>query len=408
MRGARRAARGRRFGAGFLALVLAALPAACSYADDEPGLFGRTPAAAPSGTEDSGRTPDSTAPVPVLGEATWTSADPPGIPIRIAIHGVRRVPGGTVLDWSVTALSGPGGVPGEAIAGGLRLNLDEPRDAVLVDAPAGQVYRPLLSRDGSNRCLCAPAHLAQDDLALDVPRLLQVAYPALPASTRVIDVSIAPVPVFSRVPVTAIGEVSAPIAETDLARPMEADPPLGRTADFTLSSGQRFAIEVEAVVASGTLTSVVWTLEARSRGPGPGPGLRPELSRNGAWRVTPLRLGRAEGDGPACLCLDPVVWREQLEEPGRRVTVVTNLGEISRGTTVVDVVFPGVPPLRDLRVTTASDGAYRSGGTARGPRQTWTYRTTHAQPGWRLYNWPTPPPKITAADFTATVDLILR
>src|ERR671916_892207 len=204
MRGARWVARGRRLGSGLRAL---ALLTGCTYADREPGLFGRTPAAGPSSTGSTAEGPDSTATIPVLGDATWTTVDPPGIPIRIAIHGVRRVPGGTVLDWSVTALSGPGGAPGEAIAGGLRLNLDEPRDVVLVDAPAGQVYRPLLSRDGSNRCLCAPAHLAQDDLALDVPRLLQVAYPALPASTRVIDVSIAPVPVFSRVPVTAIGEV---------------------------------------------------------------------------------------------------------------------------------------------------------------------------------------------------------
>src|SRR5918995_6920824 len=127
MRGARGATRGRRLRAGFLALVLAGLLlGGCSYAEDEPGLFGRTPAAAPEETEDSGQTPDSTAPVPVLGDATWTSVDPPGIPLRIAVHGVRRVPGGTVLDWSVTALSAPGGVAGETVPGGLRLDLHEP------------------------------------------------------------------------------------------------------------------------------------------------------------------------------------------------------------------------------------------------------------------------------------------
>ncbi|HLL62087.1 MAG TPA: hypothetical protein VK401_03505 [Propionibacteriaceae bacterium] len=405
MRGARGAARCRRLAAGFLALVLATLLAGCSYADDEPGLFGRTPASSVA-TEDSGQTPDSTAPVPVLGEATWISVDPPGIPIRIAIHGVRRVPGGTVLDWSITALSAAGGRPGAPIPGGLRLDLDEPSDVALVDAPADRVYRPLLSRDGSRQCLCTPARRAQEDLALDVPRLLQVAYPPLPESARVIDVSITPVPVFSRIPVAPIGAIAAPIAETDLARPITPAAPLGRTADFRLPNGQGFAIEVEAVLASGTLTSVVWSLEARSRGPGPGPGLQPQLTRGDTWRVTPLRLRRT-GDAPACLCLDPAVWREQLEEPGRRVTVVTNLGEIPRGTTAVDVLFPGVPPLRDIRVTAASDGAYRSGGTTRGPRQTWSYRANRAQPGWRLYNWPTPAPKITADDFAATVDRLL-
>lgn len=405
MRGARGAARGRRL-AGILALVLLVLLGGCSYAEDEPGLFGRTPAPTPTGDED--QTPDSAAPVPVLGEATWTSVDPPGIPIRIAVHGVRRVPGGTVLDWSITALSGPGGVPGEPVPGGLRLSLDEARAVALVDGAARRVYRPLLSRDGSSRCLCTPARLAEEDLALDVPALLQVAFPPLPESIRAIDVSVAPVPVFARIPVTAIGEVSAPIAETDLARPVEAAPPLGRTADFTLSSGQKFAIEVEAVLASASLTSVVWSLEARSRGPGPGPGLQPQLTRKDAWRVSPLRLRPADGDGPTCLCLDPATWREQLEEPGRRITVVTNLGEIPRGTTAADVVFPGLPPLENIRVNLASDGAFRSGGTARGPRQTWTYRTNRAQPGWRLYNWPTPPPKITEGDFTGTVDPILR
>ena len=389
------------------ALLVLALLAGCSYNDDEPGLFGRTPAAESPGTEVSADTPESAAAIPVLGEATWTTVDPPDISVRIAIHGVRRVPGGTVLDWSVTALSAPGGVPGERVTGGLRLGLPEPRDVLLVDATAGRVYRPLVSRDGTNRCLCAAAELAEDDLALDEPRLLQVAYPELPESTRVIDVSVAPVPVFSRIPVTPVGQMAAPIARTDLARPVEAPGPAARTADFTLPSGQRFAIEVITVLASGSTTSVVWSIEALSRGPGPAPGLRPELTRNDAWRVTPMRLGPTEGDGPACLCLDPAAWREHLEEPGRRVTVVTNFGEIPRGTTTVDVLFPKVSPLSGIRVNPASDGAFRSAGTARAPTRSWTYRTNRPQPGWGLYAWPTPAPKITKGAFTATADPIL-
>ena len=404
MRGARWVARGRRLGSGLLAL---ALLTGCTYADREPGLFGRTPAAGPSSTGSTAEGPDSTATIPVLGDATWTTVDPPGIPIRIAIHGVRRVPGGTVLDWSITALSTPGGVPGEPVPGGLRLNLQELRDVVLVDAPAGRVYRPLVSRDGSSACLCTPVRLVEEDLALDVPRLLQVAYPELPGTIRTIDVSVAPVPVFVRVPVSPIGDVASAFGETDLARPVEAVEPNGRTVDFAQPSGQRFAIQVDAVLASGSLTSVVWSLEVLTRGPGPRPGLLPELTRNEAWRVTPLRLARSARDGPACLCLDPATWREQLEEPGRRITVVTNLAEIPRGSTSVDVLFPGVPPLRRVRVTTASDGAYRAAGSARGPQQTWTYRTNRSQPGWPLYAWPTPAPKITEGDFAATVYPIL-
>jgi hypothetical protein len=120
-----------------------------------------------------------------------------------------------------------------------------------------------------------------------------------------------------------------------------------------------------------------------------------------------MRLGRADGDGPGCLCTDPAGWKEYLEEPGRWITVVTNFGDIPRGTTTVDVLFPGVPALRDLGVTTASDGAFRAGGIARGPKQSWTYRTTRPQPGWRLYAWPTPAPVINKGDFAGRVEPIL-
>ena len=404
MSGGTRPSRVRRLAVALLALVLLT---GCTYAEREPGLFGRTPGAGPSSTDATAAGPDSTATIPVLGEATWTTVDPPGVPVRIAIHGVRRVPGGTVLDWSITALSTPGGVPGEPVSGGLRLNLQELRDVVLVDAPARKVYRPLVSRDGSSSCLCTPARLAEEDLALGVPRLLQVAFPELPESTRTIDASVAPVPVFARVPVSPIGEVAKAITETNLARPVQTEAPGGRTADFGLPSGQRFAIEVDAVLASGTLTSVVWTLEVLSRGPGPEPGLLPELTRKDTWLVSPFRLGRPARDGPQCLCLDPVTWREQLEEPGRRITVVTNLAEIPRGTTTVDVLFPRVPPLRGVPVTAASDGAYRSAGTVRAPQRTWHHRTNRSQPGWPLYAWPTPAPQITEGDFTTTVYPIL-
>jgi hypothetical protein len=393
----------RSRGAGLLALAL--LLAGCSYAD-EPGLFGRTPASAPA-DGDSASTPDGTAAVPVLGEATWTSVDPRAIPVRIAVHGVRRVSSGTVLDWSVTALSGPGGTPGQPIPGGLRLDLDELQDIALVDAAAGRVYRPLASRDSSGACLCTPVRLASQDLVLGAPRLLQVAFPALPASLRVIDVSVAPVPLFSRVPVTGVGEISAPITETDLARPVEVADPRARTPDFVLGGGQQFAIEVDAVVASGTMTSVAWTLEALSSGPGPDPGLRPELTRNDAWRVTPLLLGPADGDGPKCLCTDPATWRDRLAASGRRISVVTNFGPIPRGVTTVDVLFPGIPPLRGIGITPASDGAFRSAGAARAPRRTWTYRTKRPQPSWPLQAWPTPAPAITKGAFTGRVDPIL-
>ena len=65
--------------------------------------------------------------------------------------------------------------------------------------------------------------------------------------------------------------MSAPIAETDLARPVGPIETLGAYAGLHLPSGQRFAIDVHAVLASGTLTSVVWSIEALTPGPGPVP-----------------------------------------------------------------------------------------------------------------------------------------
>lgn len=387
------------------ALAVLALLAGCTYADREPGLFGRTSDTEPRPSETAPPVAESVAAIPVLGEAIWTAADARGIALRIAVHGVRRVPGGTVLDWSITALSGPDRATGERIEPPLPLDLEERNDVLLVDVPDGKVYRPLVARKGG-RCLCTPVELVQDDLAFNVPRLLQVAYPPLPASVRVVDVSVATAPVFSRVPVAAVGQLAVPIAESDLARPAEVTEPLGRTAELAGPRGQRFAIYANVVQGSGTLTSVGWTLQALTAGPGPEPGLRPQLTRNDSWRRTPLRTRVASGS-PACLCSDPARWREHLQQPGARVTVVTNFGEVRRGTTTVDLLFPGVPPLAGVPLTPASDGAFRSAGTKPGPRGTWTFRPDRAQPGWRLSAWPTPVPEITKDDFVATVDPIL-
>lgn len=396
-----RGPRGR--GVAATALALALVTTGCTYSDREGGLFERTPDAVESPAASPAVPPNSSGPIPLLGEATWMVADRRGIPIRIAVHGLRRVPRGTVLDWSITALSPPGGVSGEPIPGGLSIDIDEQTDVALVDA-AARVYRPLVAKD-SGRCLCVSFGLAQQNLAYDVPRLLQVAYPALPADLRVVDVSIALVPVFSRVPVAPLGEVAAPTTQTDLAAPVEWPVPVERTPEFRLANGQLFAIEVIAVLASGTLTSVVWTLESRSPGPGPPRGLQPTLTRSGAWRVLPVQVEPAEADDAGCLCADPARWRGHLTEPGRRVTVVTTLGEIPRGATTVDVDFTEVSPLTGISVRPASDAALRTAGTVPGPDRTWSFRPDRR--GWSLSSWPTPVPVISKGRFLATVDRIL-
>jgi hypothetical protein len=380
--------------------------AGCTYADREPGLFGRTPSN-PAPSAPPPFPPDSTAAVPVLGDAVWTTVGPDPIPVRIALHGLRRVPGGTVLDWSVTALSRPGRVPGEPVDGGIDLPLDEERDLALVDAAAGRIYRPLLVRDRTRRCLCAPVSSVRADAVLDEPRLLQVAFPPLPAATRLIDVWTGLAPIFTRVPVAATGQVSLALGGTDLARPAPAIEPRARSAPFRVASGQEFVVEVDAILAGASLTSVVWTLETRTRGPGDTSGL---VMQVGNGEVVPPWPAAATSSGArGCLCPDRALWRSALTEPGRRLTLVSTFAELRRGTTSVDMVLgsdtDGADVLR-VAVTAASDGAFRSAGTVETPRETWTSRIDRPQPGWPLEAWPPPVPVIEANRVLAVVDRV--
>src|SRR5215211_4002613 len=93
--------------------TLAWLLTGCSYDHVEPGLFGQSAARETSAPPIRPVTPDERAQtpnpdLPVVGEATWTSADGFDITMRVAVHAVRRTEGATVLDWSVTPLRGAG------------------------------------------------------------------------------------------------------------------------------------------------------------------------------------------------------------------------------------------------------------------------------------------------------------
>jgi hypothetical protein len=397
----------RRLGVVCLGLVL--MLTGCTYSESEPGLFGRLPAPSPTESLPPTPAPDSTAAIPVLGEAIYHSTGRIDVSVRIAVHAVRRILGGTVLDWSVTALAGPGAAPGEQLF--LELGLVEEFDVSLIDAAAAKVYRPFVSRR-LGRCLCIPAFLVEQAMVVNSPRLLQTTFARLPATTRLVEVNIATVPIFSRIPVTQAGMVQTAISETDLARPVEAQPPLASTEELSRPGGQSFVFEVDSVFASGSFTSVVWTVRARSPGRGLIGTAHPQIRRSG---VGPALRPRTATVQPAsekimqCLCPTLRNFADRLQNAGDHVTVVTNFPALPRGTTSVDVMFPAVNPLARIGVTPAPEGAYRAGSPVPADTSTWSYLWNRPLAGWSLARWPTPvPARIDTDRFTSRVDRLTR
>ena len=167
---------GRARGRGWcrMAPVVAAalvVVAGCTYSEREPGLLDReTPQ--PTVGPPSSTSPPTATPVPVTnpelpvaGESVWTSADGLDVQVRFAVHAVRRVDGGTVLDWSVTPIRAANLRPGDAVPDSVDLGLsrrwESSANVFLVDAPRRTVYRPLVRAPDSDYCLCTPIWLSQ-------------------------------------------------------------------------------------------------------------------------------------------------------------------------------------------------------------------------------------------------------
>ena len=172
-----------------LSLLLLVL-AGCTWSSTEPGLLQRREASTAPPAPPAPTNPR----LPVAGDTTWTSAEGQQVTSRIAVHAVRRGEGLTVLDWSVTPLSAPDRRTGDEVPPGFDLGLERPSSGgvniVLVDPRTKRVYRPLAHRGPSQayQCLCTPVWAAQASLHLGETRLLQVTFPALPASVRFVDV----------------------------------------------------------------------------------------------------------------------------------------------------------------------------------------------------------------------------
>ena len=423
-----------------LLLVLLLGPAGCSYDSEEPGLLGSGPTREPAPTRTAARIPPPAFPtpsrravddaVPVAGEEVWTSADGLAVTVRIAVHAVRRMPGGTVLDWSVTPISAPG-LTSPAVPAAFDLGLmSGGRPAItLVDGRAGRVHRPLLAGEPA-RCLCSPIAPGSAAWRIGVTRLMQIVFPPLPMDLDLIDVDIATVPQFSAVPVTPDGLVPQTDTRTDLARPAFGLPPYlaGPGFGYPDPDGQRIAVEPYRVVAGTFATSLVWRVQALSAGPGldraaarPLVAVDPRITGNrvsasgpvlvAGERRLPARLisDRAAGpDATACACTDLRSGLEGLRHADQVATLVTTYPPLREGVREIIVDFPGLGErLVDVQRRPELRGSSRL--PLRGSRPAPWRSDTGEPPEWTLADWPTPLPDrglVRAA--VATVDSVLR
>ncbi len=431
---------GMRRRLGWVAVAVLVLTSACARPDEEPGLFGRQtdpPTAAPSAPSPSvtAATPTVNPELPVVGEQVWTSADGLDVQVRIAVHAVRRVPGATVLDWSVTPLRAPHFTAGDAIPSSVDLGLtrwhEDNLNLFLVDVSDRHVYRPLtVARPGRPRCLCTSLVLAAHQMRIGQTRLLQISYPELPPDVASIDVDVATVPIFFHVPVTAAGFVPQATSPTDLARAADTLSVAASTRAFRYAAGgQRFIVSVDEVVASNTFTAVRWTIQTLTDGAGlqlanappfaaadavaeldnpvsaSGPHVILRGRRAADLSYRQATLSRQDGQARECLCTDLRVWSSALRGAQQLASVATTLPPLPIGAEQVDVTFPGLAALKGIRLTSASDGTVRSAVPLR--RTVRTYRPDQTPSGWSVDRWPTPVPRNQLHAYDATVDRLV-
>ena len=421
-------------------LVVLLGPAGCSYAREEPGLLGTRATRPPEPTRTAARIPAPDFPTPtrravddaapVAGEEVWTSADGLAVTVRIAVHAVRRMPGGTVLDWSVTPISAPGltspAVPAAFDPG---LTSDGRPAITLVDGRAGNVYRPLRAGEPA-RCLCSPIAPGSAAWRIGVTRLMQIVFPLLPTKLDLVDVDIATVPQFAGVPVTPEGLVPQTDTRTDLARPAGGLPPYlaGPGFGYPGPDGQRIAVEPYRVVAGASATSLVWRVQALTPGPGldratapPLAAVDPRITGNrvsasgpvlvAGERRLPVRLvtDRTAGrDVTACACTDLRSGVEGLRHAEQVATLVTTYPPLREGVREIVVDFPGLGErLVDVERRPELRGSSRL--PLRGSRPAPWRSDTGAPPEWTLRDWPTPlPDPGLVQGALATVDSVLR
>lgn len=432
------ATRRRTTAASFAAALLTGL-GGCSWGAQEPGLFTTPVPSASSPTSSLTEVPLPTDPrIPVVGEALWTTAEGNAVTIRFAVHAVRRTTGATVLDWSVTPLASPGRRPGDPLPSGTDLGLDRTlpgqQNLALLDTRTSRAYRPLanVSPELFSRCLCTPLFAVLPLLRFGETRVLQLAFPSLPATTTRVDVALPNLAVVPGVPVTPNGEAPVASRPTDLARPAVDGNSVTGAKLYVLPGRSRDleTVVVNRVVASRGLTSVAWTLysvddqDLRTRAvpplsaplppgvrvatevPASGPRLRVAGRRTAPTGVRWTTATYAGQPTYECLCSGLGLWSRGLRTAGGSARLSTEVGPLPPGTTRVDVLFPGLDAFTDVPVTWVGDAVATPTGP--GPTATWTYDATDPPRGWSTQDWPTPlPAPGQVADYSSRPEQIL-
>ena len=402
------------------------LSGGCTYAKEEPGLFRSRATSSP--TVETTRPPAPTNPdLPVAAEAEWTTAEGLQINTRFAIHAVRRLEVGTVVDWSVTPLSSPRLGPGEKLPSWVDLGLSRSSEGdvnmFLIDPSSRKVYRTLSheSRRLFNRCLCTPLWLAQQGLRIGETRMLQATFPPLPETLNFIDVDLINFAPFVHLPVTPIGQVPTAPHPTDLARPPGiVRPTLGeRVFRYRQQPRRVQSITIDRVVAAPGRTSMEWTImsitdqstfilepalspiggilpdevDVLDRDVVSGPAIKAAGVTGGKpLRVTWLTSAVAQRKAYECLCSELGVWAGSLRRQGGRASVASNYPALPAGTRSVDVILPGVGTISGVPVVDAADSAPRLGPPEPYAGETWTYYSDDPPRGWTTADWPTPLP----------------
>jgi hypothetical protein len=434
--GRRAVAVGRR-AASCLALVTALVTAlvitGCSHAAQEPGLFGHsTPTPSPDAPDTStGRAgvpqdgvinPD----LPVLGERIWVSGDGAAVPFRIAVHGLRRIAGGTILDWSITPLPRVGLDPGQQLPDHVGLGpAGDPLSFRLIDTLAGRVYRPLIGK-GRDDCLRT---VPGSRLEIGQTLVQQLAFPAMPAGIHPVAVDIPSVALFTGVPLPDPGRLVRAVQPVDLARAPDVTDVIRWTPEFAYrpAGGQRFRIGIMSVDATSDATSVVWSIWSLTDGDGLEPTGAPpitdtldsaaELSTASALRIAVSADGavpagrpqaawreKAAGDRSTgrCLCTDLRGWAAGMTTARRSVTVVTNLPPLPLHAERVDAIFPDLARIDRIDVGRPGGAGSSYGGFIADTGDHWGSSAPYQVLGWPVEVWPTPRPDASMVRFFDT------